>query len=147
MSTIELREITNDTLVPILKLDVAPDQKGFVAPNAVSIAEAYFNRDEAWFRGIYADDEPVGFVMLSLKPAEGEYWVWRYMVDQKHQGKGYGKAAMAQVIDFVRTQPNAKQLFLSHVKGNEPTAAFYKSVGFRHTGKEEEGELVMVIDL
>jgi diamine N-acetyltransferase len=147
MSTIELREITNETLRPILKLDVRPDQQTYVAPNAVSISEAYFNREEAWFRGIYADGEPVGFVMLSLKPETGEYWVWRYMIDAKHQGKGYGKAAMTHVIDFVRTQPKAKKLFLSHVKGNEPTAAFYKSIGFRHTGEEEDGELVMVINL
>lgn len=146
MTAITLKEITKDTLVPILKLDVAPEQKGFVAPNAVSIAEAYFH-EEVWFRGIYAGDEPVGFVMLSLKPEEGDYWIWRYMIDAKHQGKGYGKAAMAHVIDFVRTQRNADKLFLSHVKGNEPTAAFYKSIGFRHTGEEEDGELVMEIDL
>jgi len=147
MTTVELKEITNETLRPILKLDVRPDQQGYVAPNAVSISEAYFNRKEAWFRGIYAEGEPVGFVMLSLNPGKGEYWVWRYMVDAKHQGKGYGKVAMAHVLDFVRTQPDAKQLFLSHVKGNEPTAAFYKSLGFRYTGKEEDGELVMAIDL
>lgn len=147
MAKVELREITNETLRPILKLAVAPDQQNYVAPNAVSIAEAYFNRDEAWFRGIYADGNPVGFVMLSLKPDKGEYWIWRYMVDAKHQGKGYGKAAMAHVLDFVRTQPGARELFLSYVKGNAPTAAFYQSLGFRDTGREEGGELVMVIDL
>lgn len=147
MAKVELRGITNETLLPILKLAVAPEQQSFVAPNAVSISEAYFNRDEAWFRGIYANGEAVGFVMLSLKPDESEYWVWRYMVDAKHQGKGYGKAAMTHVLDFVRSQPGAKELFLSHVKGNGPTAAFYQSLGFRYTGAEEDGELVMVIDL
>jgi len=147
MTDVTLKEITNETLRPILKLEVRPDQKDYVAPNAVSIAQAYFNRDEAWFRGIYADDEPVGFVMLSLLPEKSTYWVWRYMIDAKHQGKGYGKAAMDQVIDFVRTQPGATKLFLSHVEGNDDTAAFYKSVGFAHTGEKEDGELVMVIDL
>lgn len=147
MTDVTLREITNETLRPILKLDVKPEQKNYVAPNAVSIAEAYFNRDEAWFRGIYAGDEPVGFVMLSLLPHKADYWIWRYMIDARYQGKGYGKAAIRHVIEFVRTQPGAKKLFLSHVKGNDATAAFYTSVGFRHTGEEEDGELVMAIDL
>src|SRR5918994_261601 len=36
-----LREITGDTVRAITKLDVGTDQHGLVAPNAVSIAEAY----------------------------------------------------------------------------------------------------------
>jgi len=60
---ITLKEITAKTVWPIMKLNVAENQKSFVAPNANSIAEAYFTK-EALFRAIYAADDPVGFVML-----------------------------------------------------------------------------------
>ncbi len=52
----------------ICRLAVSPAQAEFVAPNAVSIAQAYFEREIAWFRGIYADETPVGFLMLEDKP-------------------------------------------------------------------------------
>ena len=60
---IQLREITSATLPGILELEVAEHQRGFVATNAESIAEAHFS-ELAWFRGIYAGETPVGFVMI-----------------------------------------------------------------------------------
>ncbi|WP_437817618.1 hypothetical protein [Sorangium sp. So ce1078] len=60
---VSLREITRDTLDAILELSVAESQKGFVATNAVSLAQAHF-APEAWYRAIYYGDEPAGFVML-----------------------------------------------------------------------------------
>ena len=62
-SAISLREITFETVRQITALDVTDQQRSYVAPNAVSIAEAHFNPG-AWFRAVYAGDEPVGFVML-----------------------------------------------------------------------------------
>ena len=44
-------------------MKVKPEQEGLVAPNSVSIAEAHF-WPTGWFRAIYADDTPVGFVMI-----------------------------------------------------------------------------------
>jgi hypothetical protein len=83
---ISLREIDASSCRAICKLDVADRQRGFVAPNAVSIAEAYFEK-QAWFRGIYADDTPVGFAMLSVDEVEAEYYLWRFMLDHRYQGE------------------------------------------------------------
>jgi len=58
-----LREITADTVLAVLRLAFAEDQKSFVATNAVSLAQALF-APEAWYRAIYLGDQPVGFVML-----------------------------------------------------------------------------------
>ena len=69
-SVVTLREITKSTLRLISLLDVGPGQEGLVAPNAFSIAQAYFH-PEAWFRGIYADDTPVGFARTGEED-EGE---------------------------------------------------------------------------
>src|SRR5687767_15204788 len=102
---ITLREITADTVRAICKLVEHPP--GYLAPNSVSIAQAYFH-PEAWFRAIYLDDEPVGFVMLedtsllTPPPAEPEVSLWRFMIDVKHKRRGYGRAALSLVIDDVR---------------------------------------------
>src|SRR5688572_24898140 len=101
---IALRPITADTVRAIC--DLVADPPGYVAPNAVSIAQAYFH-PEAWFRAVYLDDEPVGFVMLedtsllTPPPAEPEVSLWRFMIDAQHKRKGYGRAALRLVIDDV----------------------------------------------
>ncbi|HSR44873.1 MAG TPA: GNAT family N-acetyltransferase [Acidimicrobiia bacterium] len=145
-SVVSLREITEETLRPILKLSVSSEQESFVAPNSVSIAEAHFAKD-AWFRGIYADDTPVGFVMLSLQPEKPEYYLWRYMIDHRYQGLGFGHRAMEQVIDFVRRQPNAEELVLSYVRAEGGPRDFYARLGFVDTDEEHDGEWVMRLTL
>ena len=79
-SAITLKEITSETVRVICDLSVRDDQIKFVAPNAVSIAQAYFSR-HARFRAIYADDTPVGFLMLEDQPEKSEYYLWRFMID------------------------------------------------------------------
>jgi len=142
---IALREITRDTVRAICALDVAPSQRGFVARNAVSIAEAYF-APEAWFRAIYAGDEPVGFVMLSVKPEAGEFYLWRYMIAEGFQRRGYGEAALRQVIEHVRAL-GAKEFLTSTVPGEGSPRAFYESLGFVFTGQVDDGEEVLKLDL
>ena len=82
---VTLREVTRDTVREICNLRVGPEQQGFVAPNAISIAQAYFDRERAWFRAVFADETPVGFVMLSDDPKKPEYYLWRFMIDARYQ--------------------------------------------------------------
>ena len=144
-SKVTLREITEEILLSILKLDVSEAQKGFVAPNAVSIAQAYFS-DSAWFRAIYAGEQPVGFVMLHIDQDKPEYWVWRFMIDSKYQGKGYGYQAMQQVIEHVKNLPNAQELVLSYMPGEGNPSPFYQKLGFQETGEWEDDEKVMKLE-
>lgn len=143
---VTLREVTRDTVRAICKLDAGDGGKR-VAPNAVSIAQAHFE-PAAWFRAIYAGDEPVGFIMLydpSLSPApeDPDFFLWRLMIDKAHQGRGYGAAAVALLVEHVRTRPGATELFVSHVKGEDDLARFYQARGFVYRGDEHDGELIM----
>lgn len=142
-STVSLREITKETLRDVLRLKVAPEQERFVAPNAVSIAEAHFSPEVAWFRAIYAGDTPVGFVMLEDDPQRGEYFLWRFMLDARHQRRGYGRRAIELLIEHVRTRPGATVLGTSCVPGEGGPGPFYEKLGFVYTGEEEDGERVM----
>jgi diamine N-acetyltransferase len=143
---ITLLEITQESLWPIMNLTVSEDQRSFVAPNANSIAEAYYSK-EAWFRGIYLGDQPVGFVMLYIDPEKPEYFLWRLMIDKKHQGKGYGYQAMHQVIEYVKTLPNAVELLTSYVPGDGDPSPFYYKLGFEETGEILDGENVLKLSL
>lgn len=149
---VTLREITADTVIAVVKLSVADDQKGFVATNAVSLAQALF-APEAWYRAIYCGDELAGFVMLedeslrSPPPAEPEVGVWRFMIDQKFQRRGVGRAALLQVIEHVRAKGLFGSLQLSYVPGPGCPEPFYLGLGFCHTGRMDGKEVVLEFSL
>jgi diamine N-acetyltransferase len=143
---VSLREVTADTVRQICNLNVAESQKGFVAPNAYSIAQAYFSK-EAWFRAIYADDTPVGFVMLYDNEPEAEYFLWRFMIDERYQGFGFGRRAIERLLEHVRGRPGAKELLLSCVPGEAGPENFYRKLGFAATDKWHGEEMEMRIGL
>tara|TARA_R110000772_G_scaffold268667_1_gene397229 strand:- start:48223 stop:48645 length:423 start_codon:yes stop_codon:yes gene_type:complete len=135
-----------------MQLAVADDQNRFVAPNAWSLGQALFS-PEAWYRAIYCEEEPVGFVMLSdqsrVVPVleDPKVEVWRFMVDAKHQHKGIGRAAMRLIIEHVRRRGLFRELGISYVPGEGSPEQFYRSLGFRPTGEVEDGEIVMTLSL
>jgi len=145
---VSLREITEETVVSIIKLSetLSDDQQKMVAPNAVSIAQAHFS-DKAWFRAIYANETPVGFVMLYDNPDKGEYFLWRLMIAEPHQKKGFGERAIGLLADHVRTRPNAASLGASYVPTDGGPEGFYKKLGFEPTGEVEHGEIVVRLQL
>jgi diamine N-acetyltransferase len=149
---VTLREITADTVRAVIKLQVTEYQNRFVAPNAVSLAQALF-APYAWYRAIYLDEEPVGFVMLADDslldpvPANPKIGVWRFMVDAKHQRQGIGRAAMRLVIDHVRRLGRFEKLGISYVPEEGGPERLYLSLGFRPTGEVDDGEVVMELPL
>jgi|GEM_PF-108667 len=147
-ANVSLRTITEESLRPILKMSdqMQPGQERMVAPNAVSIAQAHFN-DKAWFRAIYADDTPVGFVMLHADVETGSYYLWRLMIAGPHQGKGFGRQAMEQIVEYVRSQPGGAALRASYVPISGGPEPFYRKLGFEPTGKIHDGEAEILLDL
>jgi diamine N-acetyltransferase len=145
---VSLREITAETVVTICNLSdtlTAPQNK-MVAPNARSIAQAHFS-PYAWFRAIYADETPVGFIMLYDNPEESEYFLWRLMIAAPHQGKGYGRQAIEHLIAYVKTRPNATELLVSCEQGEGSPEGFYRRLGFARNGNMADDEVVLSLPL
>ena len=138
---VSLREITSETVRLVTTLDVSPHQRGLVQPNAVSIAEACFE-PKAWFRAVYLDEEPVGFAMVWRDPEAREFFIWRFMVDSRFQGKGVGRRAVELLLEEARAD-GAAEVKLSVVPGESGAAAFYERFGFEPTGVEHDGQLEM----
>lgn len=143
---VALAEVTQANVRAVCRLAVAPSQRPFVAPNAVSLAEALVHR-HAWYRVITADDVPVGFVLLSEDPTGGpdgspEYYLWRLMIADGFQGRGYGRAAMKLIVEHVRPLPGASELLVSWGQGDGSPEGFYLGLGFELTGEVEDDEVI-----
>ena len=149
---VSLREITQETLHAVLKLRVSLDQEPYVAPSSVSIAQAYYH-PEAWFRAIYADDTPVGFLMLedwsnvSGEMAGKPVLLWRFMIDRQFQRKGYGKAALCELVEHIRAGASLDHFLTSCVEGPHSPKPFYTKFGFVDTGDMLDGEAVLRYEL
>ena len=149
---VSLREITAETVRSVCSLSVGDRQKSFVAPNAVSLAQALFSAS-AWYRAVYSSEELVGFVMLRdeslLQPPvnKPEVSLWRFMIDIRYQGHGIGRAALLQLIEHVRRKSCFSSLATSYVPGAGSPEKFYVGLGFRHTGEFKNGETLLELPL
>lgn len=157
---IKFEKITEDNYSDCLDLSPGEEGKNFVAPNVNSLAVAYMAMDNNICKpmpfAIYNDDILVGFIMMSFlgkdlnnDMEEDTYDIWRFMIDKKYQGRGYGREALLKAVEYIKTFPYgpAKKLVLSYVPENKAGGSLYESVGFKATGEISDGEIVMAINL
>jgi diamine N-acetyltransferase len=149
---VHLREITDDNRDAVCALRVRPDQERFVASVASSLDDAAAEPEaNPWYRAVYSGDEPVGFVMLSWNvPADrpgviGPY-LWRLLIDERHQGRGIGREVLTQIVDLVRAD-GATELLTSYEPGDGEPWPFYRGFGFEPTGEIDDGEIVLRLTL
>jgi diamine N-acetyltransferase len=151
---ITLREITPANRSEIESLAVLPEQEMFVAGVTRSLAEAVETPGACpWYRAVYADETPVGFVMISDNiPADrpeylGPYFLWRLLIDARWQRCGYGRAALDLIVEFLRSRPGADTLFTSYAPGEGSPLEFYLGYGFVLTGEVFDDEPVLALTL
>lgn len=157
----ELRKVTFENMDELLGLDVREDQREFVAPNIMSLAEAYValsSGHTAMPFGIYEGDKPVGFAMFGYgslddpdepEVAKDSYCLWRLMIDKEHQGRGLGRKAMEVCIGYLRTRPAgpAEKVWLSYEPENTVAGELYRKFGFAENGEMCGEEIVAVREL
>lgn len=159
---VHLEKINGENIWDILKLRVSESQKNFVASNEISILEAYAaiaSNDYAFPFGVFDGDAPVGFVMVGYDKddcwkdapaiAEGNYNLWRLMIDESCQNRGYGRQAVELALRFIRTYPCGKANFcwLSYEPENTVAKSLYASFGFVETGEKDGEEQIAVLKL
>ena len=159
---LRLEKIHGQNVWDILKLKVAENQRHFVSSNDRIIIEAYTaiaGNGYAFPFGIYENDTPVGFLMIGF--GTDDYWddappvaadnynLWRLMIDEKYQNKGYGREAVRLALEFIRTLPcgNADYCWLSYEPENDVARHLYHSSGFVETGEKDCNELIAVLKL
>jgi len=135
-----LHPITRENLGECLRLTVAEEQQHLVASNAKSLAQAYVNSDLHPFAIYSGGEDPVmvGFCMYEM--ANGTGYIQRLMIGHEHQQRGYGRAAMDEVIRRLQDDPTVTIVATSHRRSNEPAAKLYASLGFVSWDVEWAGE-------
>ena len=81
--------------------------------------------------------------------AEGNYNLWRLMIDKSYQNRGYGKKAVELALRFIRTYHcgKADSCWLSYEPENTVAKSLYASFGFIENGEKDGEEQVAVLKL
>lgn len=147
---VTLRELSDANRDRLLALRLAPGQDQFVSSVAESLQDAEESPEaKPWYRAIYSGEEPVGFVMVSWdcvpQPPDtiGPWFLWRLIIDERHQHRGLGREAVRLVADLVR-EAGADELLTSFVpEGEGNPGPFYQRLGFVPTGEvDPDGEII-----
>jgi len=139
--SVTLRDITRHNWRECVNLKIRPDQQHFVETNAVSMAQACYEPE--WIPlAVYDGAAMVGFVMYGIALEDRQHWILRVMVDTAHQGKGYGRATMRELLARMRDDPACDEIFIGYAPDNAVAEALYQSLGFEKTGEIIEGEVV-----
>lgn len=141
----EFREIDRNNFFDVIKLGVADRQKEFVSNNLFSLAQAKAF-PECICLSIYHDDLLVGFTMYCIDDEDQEYWIYRVMIDEKYQSKGYGKAAMEKLIDRIKEDEKHEVIYISFEPENTWAKQLYEKLGFAADGRVIEGEVVYKLE-
>lgn len=144
---VSLKEVNENNFRTIVDMKLNEEQSKYVAPNVYSLAQAWLYPREAKPYAIYNDEEVIGFMMLDWDEKERECSIWRFMIANNQQGKGYGRKALENALNIIKEAGKFDYVFLDYVPGNVVGKHLYESMGFLETGEIEEGEIVMKLDL
>lgn len=132
---ITLRPITRENFDECVGLRISDDQAGLIASNVHSIAESAIDPSLVP-RAIYAGETMVGFAMYDRQPdpRDGRYWIHRLMIDERYQGKGYGRAGLLAMMQAMLAQPGCDEIMIGHYPHNVVARKLYESAGFVELG-------------
>lgn len=130
-----------------LGLKVAPKQEHYVANSAVMLARAYAYREQRSRAFVICDDEtPVGMGLYYDLPDLECYDFSQLFIDERYQGKGYGKAAVQAVLDAMRKDGKYSKVELCYIEENEAAKQLYEGFGFIEIDRDED-EIIMELHL
>lgn len=146
---INLRKITEENFIDAFNLKLAPGQERFVSHPIRSLAQAYVYREQCQPFGIYEYDTMVGYVMVIYDYDIPEYDIWHMMIDESKQRRGYGGAALDQVLDYIKVKPfgSSNRVTLTCNRDNIQALNLYKSRGFTETGTVDEDEIELSLTI
>ncbi|CRK81593.1 GNAT family N-acetyltransferase [Neobacillus massiliamazoniensis] len=142
---VQLKRVTRENWEEALKLKVKNEQSKFAPPVAVSLAKVYIKPDgdnvEYIPFAIYDNETMVGFIMHAYDTTN-MYWINGFIIDERYQGRGYGRAALSEAVQWIVNRfTQCKEIRLAVNKDNPVARKLYTSFGFLFSGEvwgEEE---------
>jgi len=132
-------------------LRVTADQQRFVSTVAESLREAAAHpatHAQPWL--ILADTTPVGFALTVDEVDSPDYlphFLWKLLIDERHQGQGHGTATLDLLAARVRDRPGAEALTTRVRLGEGSPIGFYERYGFERAGEVVDGEVLLHLRL
>ena len=145
-SAVRLERVDGTNRKAVLELELAEGQSEFVADNASSLRESKNDKD-AQPRAIVADNRVVGFLMYDANKNHSEALIYRFMIDRREQGRGYGRAALVALLDEVRDLKHIRDVVVLYMPENEGARRLYRSAGFVDEELDDDGEMVARLSL
>jgi diamine N-acetyltransferase len=136
MPDVTLRRLGATDHEQVRHLRPAPDQEHLVATVADSLAQVAaddaltaFAVYDASQRGLPEPGEPaVGFAVTEVVASVG--FVLRLLVGADHQGRGYGRATLVELVRRLRLVPDVELVATSHREDNLAMARLCAELGF-----------------
>jgi diamine N-acetyltransferase len=146
MPSVEIKPVTKFNWQDVLQIEIRDDQKRLLPPVVFFMARAFVRPDNevAMPFAIYDGEKVVGFFCLDYMPGSSDnYWICGFMIDKKYQRKGYGKASLNKIVEYLKQyHPKVESLGLTVSPQNFAAQKLYKDFGFVDTGQVYKGELV-----
>lgn len=139
---IQFNDITRDNFWDCISLEVAKEQSEFVTSNAISIAQSKI-QPECITKIVYDNDLMVGFLMYCIDEDDDEYWIYRMMIDQKYQSKGYGHKTLKKLLEKIKSDTSRNKIYLGVHLESVAAVKLYKSHGFEFDGQVFGNEHIM----
>ncbi|MCX6345106.1 MAG: GNAT family N-acetyltransferase [Armatimonadetes bacterium] len=146
MAEVILKEITKETWSECMNLALHLEQGGLVAPNSYRFQECKAVPTFVQV-GIHCGKDIVGYAMYGVDPDDGKYWIFRLMIDEKYQRRGYAKAALAGIIQRLKALPDCNEIYVGYRPENHIAAVMYGGFNFVRTGQMLCGEFIARLDL
>ncbi|MGM0865158.1 MAG: GNAT family N-acetyltransferase [Bacillota bacterium] len=142
MNNLYFRDIDNTNELILKEIKLKPGQEKFIETVDECLIEAKTYHE--WHPvAIYYGVEIIGFAMYGSFGSNKETWIDRIMIDEKFQGKGFGRIAMMKLIDKVSKEYEVNVIYLSIVEENSIAFSLYKSIGFEFMNeRDQNGEQI-----
>lgn len=141
---LKLKAITKENWIDAILLKVREDQEHFVTSNTFSLAQLNF-LNNFYAKGIYKGKDMIGFTLYGIDEIDNDYWIYRLMIDEKFQGKGFGQSAVHLIVEDIKQlkQPHHQAITISYEPDNSHAKYIYERAGFVEVpGLFIEGEQV-----
>lgn len=144
---IKLLELDENNWYESCKLELTDEQKEYMEPNSISIAQTKFEPTLRAFAICYGN-KIVGFAMFNTIEEElNSFWIYRIMIDKIYQRKGIGKVATKLIIDEMAKISKCQRIAVGFHHENTGVYTFYSKLGFIDRGDRFGKEKAVILDL
>ena len=120
-----------------MKVELTPEQAKMLSTKEDIKTIIRENPDTVMAFDIYDGSDLVGFVLVHCFEKQ-KYFLWEFAIDVRHQNRHKGTRALADFIEYMKINHDAKVITTTYVYGNDHAKHVYEKAGFAETDVVDE---------